>query len=183
MVSGVGETGKRAAIYCRISEDRSGEGLGVDRQEQACRQIIDTNGWQLTDVYVDNDISGFTGKTRPAYRRLLEAIKEGHVQVLVAFAPDRITRRPAELEELINVLDAQRVRGGHQHLRTVHLATPTGRLVARQVGAVATFESELRSTRQRGKKLQLAQDGKYKGGPRPYGFEPDGITIRTAKPT
>lgn len=33
-----------AAIYCRLSQDRSGEGLGVERQEQMCRQFASRSG-------------------------------------------------------------------------------------------------------------------------------------------
>jgi DNA invertase Pin-like site-specific DNA recombinase len=30
---------RRAAIYCRISQDRGGAGLGVARQEEDCRAL------------------------------------------------------------------------------------------------------------------------------------------------
>ena len=30
---------KSAAVYCRLSQDRTGESLGIDRQEQLCRKL------------------------------------------------------------------------------------------------------------------------------------------------
>jgi DNA invertase Pin-like site-specific DNA recombinase len=47
----------RAAIYCRISQDRNGDGLGVTRQEDGCRALSDRLGWEVAGVYVDDDRS------------------------------------------------------------------------------------------------------------------------------
>ena len=46
-----------AAIYARISRDREGAGLGVERQEADCRALAERLGWDVVAVYVDNDIS------------------------------------------------------------------------------------------------------------------------------
>ncbi len=46
------------------------------------------------------------------------------------------------------------------------LSTPSGRMVARQLGAVAQYESEHKSDRVRRARLQAAQHGEPQGGPR-----------------
>ena len=51
----------RAAIYVRISQDRTGEGLGVARQEADCRALCDRLDWTVVDVYPDDDTSGLRG--------------------------------------------------------------------------------------------------------------------------
>src|SRR3712207_1838478 len=61
----------RSAIYVRISDDREGKGLGVERQEQDCRALAERLGWTLhpdRPVYADNDIgaSAKSRKARPA---------------------------------------------------------------------------------------------------------------------
>jgi site-specific DNA recombinase len=38
---------RAAAIYCRISDDREGTGLGVDRQEEDCRALAQRKGWKV----------------------------------------------------------------------------------------------------------------------------------------
>jgi hypothetical protein len=40
----------RAAIYVRISYDRTGAGLGVTRQEDDCRELCQRKGWQEQGV-------------------------------------------------------------------------------------------------------------------------------------
>ena len=54
------------AIYCRISADKNGEALGVQRQEEECRGLAKTRGWTVIEPpFVDNDFSAFSGKLRP----------------------------------------------------------------------------------------------------------------------
>jgi site-specific DNA recombinase len=44
-------------------------------------------------------------------------------------------------------------------------------MVARQLGAVARYEVEHMVERQQRAKLQVATDGGWRGGRRPYGYE------------
>jgi len=44
---------ERAAIYCRISDDREGRGLGVARQEDDCRKLAERLGWEVAKLYRD----------------------------------------------------------------------------------------------------------------------------------
>jgi DNA invertase Pin-like site-specific DNA recombinase len=62
---------KRAAIYTRISRDKEGTELGVQRQEQDCRALAERDGLQVVRVYTENDIGASTlsKKRRPEYRR------------------------------------------------------------------------------------------------------------------
>jgi DNA invertase Pin-like site-specific DNA recombinase len=55
----------RFAIYSRISCDRVGAGLGVERQQQDCKKLVAQLGGQLVATYSDNDISAYSGKHRP----------------------------------------------------------------------------------------------------------------------
>jgi DNA invertase Pin-like site-specific DNA recombinase len=169
---------EKAGIYVRISSDVVGEGLGVARQETACRELVDRNGWGVSDVYVDNDVSAFSGKTRPAYLRMLEDIESGRIDGVIAWHGDRLHRSPRELESFIDLIEAtgcqvQTVQSGQ-----IDLSTPTGRLNARVVGAFARYESEHKSKRIRAKLEQNALAGKHHGGSRPYGWEDDRVTLR-----
>jgi site-specific DNA recombinase len=94
----------KAAIYCRISDDREGSGLGVTRQEADCRALAQTRGWTVTRVYVDNDISlAYSGKPRPSYKQLLSAMREKEFEAVITWHTDRLHRSPVELEEFISV--------------------------------------------------------------------------------
>ncbi len=86
-------------------DDPQGSRLGVTRQEDDCRAYVERRGWQLASVYEDDDLRAFSGKTRPAYRRLLEDIAAGAVDAVVAWHPDRLHRHPRELEEFIEIVE------------------------------------------------------------------------------
>lgn len=169
----------RAAIYVRISRDTAGQALGVARQEQDCRELVEARGWEVGDIYVDNDLSAYSGRVRPAYRRMLEAMKAGGVGAVVAWHPDRLHRRPIELEEFIDVVEASGVTVATVRAGELDLATASGRMVARVVGAMARHESEQKSERLRRKQEELAAAGKLSGGgTRPFGYEQDRLTVR-----
>jgi DNA invertase Pin-like site-specific DNA recombinase len=169
----------RVVLYCRISQDGEGQGLGVARQEADCRHLAERRGWDVADVYVDNDLSAYSGKTRPAYRRLLGEIEAGRVEAVVAWHPDWLHRSPVELEAFIDLVERSGVAVETVQAGRVDLATPAGRMNARMLGTVARYESEHRSDRIRRKHRELAEAGKVSGGGnRPFGFERDRITHR-----
>jgi site-specific DNA recombinase len=166
----------RAAIYTRISSD-SGTALGVARQEQDCRALAAARDWTIVSVYVDNDISASSGKSRPAYRQLLDDVAEGLVEAVIVWDLDRLHRRPVELEEFLDLADRYKIAlatvGGD-----VDLGTPQGRMVARIKGAVARQEVEQISRRLKRKQMELAQAGKVgSGGIRPFGYTRDRMKV------
>ncbi len=58
---------------------------------------------------MDNDVSAFSGKPRPAYRRLLANLADGARHAVVVYHVDRLTRRPFELEQFLEVVTAASV--------------------------------------------------------------------------
>lgn len=168
----------RFGIYCRISRDRVGAGLGVERQLTDCRDLVERMGGEVTLVLQDNDLSGMGHKHRPGYQQLLQAMRDGQIDAVAVWHSDRLTRSMVELEEFVSASEAHDIRTHTVRAGLVDLSTPSGRLVARQLGAVARYEVEHAIERQKSAKLQAAKSGRWSGGPRPFGFHADGVTIR-----
>lgn len=173
----------RAAIYARISRDDGTErGLGVARQEADCRTLAAERGWEVAQVFTDNDKSAYSGRPRPQYLAMLAAMERGEIGAVVAWHPDRLQRSPRELEDFIDAVEAAGVEVATVRAGVVDLSTAAGRMTARVVGAVARHESEQKSERQRRKARELAEAGKLGGGGwRPFGFEDDFVTVRAAE--
>jgi len=166
-----------AAIYVRISDDPDLQRLGVQRQERECRGLADQLGWVVDRVYEDDDRSAFRRTVvRRAYQQLLDDIRAGQWRRLIVWHPDRMHRRPAELEEFIAVVEEAGVEIATVKAGTLDLSTPSGRMVARIVGATAAYESEHKAERIRSKMAEIASAGRWKGGTRPFGWKPDGVT-------
>lgn len=165
---------RRAGLYARISQDRDGTMLGVERQREDCERLIAARGWELAGVYVDNDASAYSGRPRPEYQRLMRDLEAGAIDAVVAWHPDRLHRSPRELEDFVSLVEARGAAVETATAGIVDLATPTGRMVARIVGATARFESEHKAERIRRKVLEQAARGEHnRGGSRPYGLTAD----------
>lgn len=144
--------------------------LAVSRQRGPCEEKCAERGWTWTE-YMDNDRSASSGK-RPEYQRMLTDIQEGKVGAVVVWDLDRLHRRPAELEEFIDMADKLSLA-----LVTVtgevDLATHNGRLYARIKGAVARAEMDQKSARQKAAHRQRAEAGKPWGTRRIFGYTED----------
>lgn len=169
----------RAAVYVRISDDRAGSGLGIKRQEADCRALAEQRGWDVEAVFSDNDVSAYSGKRRPGYEALLAALKDGQVHAVLAWHPDRLHRNLVELEAFIDAIEAADAEVATVSAGTFDLATPSGRFVARNLGAAARYESEHKAERNRRKHRELAEAGAAVGGGRPFGYEQDRTTVRS----
>lgn len=100
----------RAGIYARISSDREGDGLGVNRQLEDCEQLAEQRGWAVAETYVDDDVSAYSGKARPEYARMLDDLRTGSINGVLVYHLDRLHRQPKELEEFFEVCEAAGVR-------------------------------------------------------------------------
>lgn len=169
-------TARRAIIYCRISRDKTGAGLGVERQEIDCRELAKRLDWTVVEVLADNDTSAYKG-VRKGYRRLLAELEAERADAVISWHNDRLHRSPLELEEFIEIVEKHGVEVHFVRSGPVDLSSPSGRLVARQLGAIARYESEHRSERISRTRKQQAEQGRWGGGTRPFGFESDGVTL------
>jgi site-specific DNA recombinase len=176
---------RAAAIYARISEAPDGSVLGVERQVPPCEKLCAARGWTIIpdpaageQAFVDNDLSAsrFARKNRPAYERMLDLVRDGVVTAIVVLDPDRLTRRPAENEQVIELAERYGLALANV-AGDVDLSTATGRLQFRMLGAVAAHESELKSERVRRKMAQKALAGEDHGGVRAFGRADDRISL------
>jgi len=124
-----------AGIYARISSDPDGTRLGVERQIADCEALAARLGWTVSDQYIDNDLSAWSGKARPEYQRMVDDLKNREIDAVLVWHPDRLTRHPKEVEELIALVEGI----GDVRVETVtagdyDLSTSAGRSVARIVG-------------------------------------------------
>lgn len=167
----------RAALYLRISLDRHGEGLGIERQREACEELVRRRGWRVAAEFADNDTSAYSGKPRPGYDKLVRAMRDGAVDVVVVYAFDRLVRRLAELEEVIDLAEETGVALAPV-TGDVDLESASGRTYARVLGSIAQGEVETLIERVRRKVDQNVRAGQvHNGGRRPFGYEPDRRTV------
>ncbi len=165
----------RCAIYTRKSSE---EGLemefnSLDAQREACEAYIVSQkqeGWiALPDVYNDGGISGGTLE-RPALQRLLADIEAGHIDVVVVYKIDRLSRALMDFAKLVEVFDRHSVTfvSVTQQFNTT---TSMGRLTLNILLSFAQFEREVTGERIRDKIAASRKKGMWMGGHPPLGYD------------
>ncbi|MFI6396656.1 recombinase family protein [Rhodococcus coprophilus] len=167
----------RVAIYLRQSQDRAGNEYGVSRQREDVSRLVAARGWTVAAEYVDNDVSASKRKPRRQFDEMMAAVDRGEIDVIVSRHVDRLLRRLAELEHVL-----ERCKPHGTSIVTaadgVDTSTDGGRLVARILASVGQGEVERKSARQKSAIAQAASQGRWVGGRRAFGYESDGVTIR-----
>jgi site-specific DNA recombinase len=177
---------RKAVIYTRISNDRTGAGLGVERQEQECRSLADRLRWTVVACHSDNDLSAYSGKPRPGYQAMLADLRAGTANAVVAWHTDRLHRRSGRdksgsLDEYIDLCQANDIPTQTVQAGALDLSTASGRMTARIHAAVARHDVEHQIERQVSARRQAARDGRWQGNKRPYGYGSDGMTVVPAE--
>ena len=174
--------GLTAAIYTRISRDKESEEHGVKRQREDCLKLAKRLGYTVAeeDIFSDNDISASTKSTkvRPRYDAMMEQAKAEKYAAILAYSNSRLTRRPREFEDLIDLYDEHGVVFHFVASGSFDLKNADGRSMARYLANQATAESDRTAERVARAKAQNAKDGEFRGGRRPFGYEKDGLRIR-----
>ncbi len=171
-------------IYRRQSLDANGDGLAVQRQLNACRTLIRQRSWQeVADPYTDNSVSASGKRPRPEFNRMLADAKAGMFDVVVASDLDRLTRT---VEDFLVLRDLAEKHG--VAVTTVDgdldLTTDSGQAVAGVLAVFANLEIKRKGKRQTKAGIQRADAGRpSQGGPRPFGYEADKVTIRKSEAT
>ena len=151
----------RVAIYARCStQDQT-----VDLQLDALRDYASARGFEITDEYVDEGVSGARAK-RPALDRLRADAHRRRFDAVLVWKLDRLGR---SLSHLIRAVDQLGSAGvdlislGDPGLDTT---APSGRLMFHVMGAIAEFERDLIRERTRAGMAAARRRGKRLGRPR-----------------
>lgn len=174
----------RCAIYARLSIEREASSDNVETQIEECEAHIEEQGWTVTCIFSDSDISAsrYSKKPRPGYGQLLEAVRAGEVECIVITEMPRLYRRLEELLELMHLAETTALK----RIETTdgnYYDLSSGMGVHNAVAAVntAVLESRRTSDRMKRKRRAEAKAGKSHGGHRPYGYDKGGMTVNEAE--
>ncbi|MUL80514.1 MULTISPECIES: recombinase family protein [unclassified Mycolicibacterium] len=169
----------RVAIYLRQSQDRNGDQLGIDRQREDCQRLVAARGWTVTAEFVDNDVSATSRKARPQFNAMMARVDTGEFDIIVSRHLDRLLRK---LSDFVSIREACQKSGVEIVTGDgIDTSSDGGRLFAGMMAVVAQGEVDRKSTRQRSAAKQAAEQGRWVGGRRPFGYEDDGVTIRESE--
>ena len=173
---------KRAAIYARISQADK-EVDKVENQISEMRKFAESNGYEVVAVHQDDDISAYGGKSpRAGFVALVDGLKAGSYDVVLATEPQRLTRGSSQELELLQVYCIR--AGAVIHTRAAGLqdpATPGSKAMMKMMDVIAGFEIDTKIERQKARTRADLSHGIPTKGIRAFGWEPDRITIRESE--
>ena len=150
---------KMAGIYIRVStEDQVREGFSLGEQEEKLKQLCKYKDFEIYKVYKDAGISAKDMEHRPQFQKMLEDMKAGKINYIVAYKLDRVTRSVRDLETLISTLEQY-----HCYLicdrDDVNTSTANGRFFVRMLTVLSQLEIEIVSER-----IKFGMAGAIKAG-------------------
>lgn len=168
----------RCGIYLRISDDANGTSTATARQLEDCRKMADARGWTIVDTFEDSDLSAYNRRVvRPEFERMVEAVKAGELDVILAWKLDRLSRRLRDFARLDEECEAAGARVVTL-IDGIDTSTSAGRVVASVMTAMARAESENISVRGARKAREMALQGRPQtGGTRAFGYSKNRMEI------
>jgi len=95
-------------LYCRKSTDETDrQVLSLESQEEeALRKFSNLKIIKLPP----ESVSAFEPDKRPVFKNMIERIKKGEAQGIIAWHPDRLSRNPKDGAEIIYLIDTKKIR-------------------------------------------------------------------------
>lgn len=160
-------------IYLRISANRTSEHASIEQQRADCTALAGQLGYTRTIEFVDEAVSAYQDRSRPAYQQLLRQLEGSDAGTVVVWHLDRLYRKPRELEQLLDLLDNRPIRVESVQGGSFDLNRHEGRLFARQLVAFANYESAHKGARVARAQQHRARNRLLHGGSH-YGYRSDG---------
>jgi len=163
----------KAAVYARVSTDKQAEKYGLPSQIEALKKRCLERDWTPVldgdrDAFVDDGYSG-AELDRPALNRLRQAAREGRVDVVLAYDPDRLSRKLYHQMILAEEFEKQGIK---LEFITQDMGTsPEDRMFFNMRGLVSEYEREkIRERTVRGSREKARQGKVVSAGAIPFGF-------------
>ncbi|MBO4815419.1 MAG: recombinase family protein [Clostridia bacterium] len=153
------------AIYARQSIEKK-DSVSIEAQIEKCKSFCNNKEYR---IYKD---AGYSGKNinRPQFTKLLEDIKSGLVNKVIAYRLDRISRSIADFSQLLIMFEEYNVKfvSATENFDT---DTPMGRAMINIVMTFAQLERETIVERVTDNYYFRANNGYWAGGHAPYGYK------------
>ncbi|MDL2273195.1 recombinase family protein [Oscillospiraceae bacterium OttesenSCG-928-G22] len=163
-----------AAIYCRLSSDdgQAGESGSIATQRALITRYCEENGFPIHDCYCDDGWSG-TSFERPEFKRMIDDIEEGKVNLVVVKDLSRFGREHVMagywIERFFPEKDVRFIAIGD------HIDSNDGldNLMLPFTNVINSFYAQEASRKTKAAHRTRAKDGKYLGGHAVFGYVKD----------
>ena len=164
---------KRVYTLYRVSTKGQVEKDDIPMQKQRCREFAAEKGWNIVREFAEKGISGFkvSAKDRDAIQEIQRDAAMNKFDVLLVFMFDRLGRKEDETPFVVewfvqNGIEVWSAEEGQQRFDN-HVDKLMNYIRYWQ----ASGESLKTSVRTKTRLAQIVQEGRFRGGPAPFGYK------------
>lgn len=161
---------KTAALYARVSSERQKEEGTIASQTALLLEYAKVHEFSVPAEWIFED-EGYSGAmlARPGLERLRDLAAEGQIEVVLIYAPDRLSRKYAYQVLLLEEFSRQGVET--IFLKSAATETPEERLMLQFQGMIAEYErAQIAERTRRGKRHRAKAGCVNLLGGAPYGY-------------
>jgi site-specific DNA recombinase len=159
-----------AAIYARVSSEKQREEHTIASQTAALIEFAESRGFSVPKEWIIED-EGYSGTTlvRPGLEKLRDLAAEGHLQAVLVYSPDRLSRKYAYQVLLIEELARHGVET--VFVNAPQTTTPEDQLLVQFQGMIAEYErAQMLERSRRGKRFRALKGEVSVLSGAPYGY-------------
>ena len=169
---------EKVGVYCRLSDEdrdklnKNDDSDSIVNQRSMCLKFANQNGWNVVDIYSDDDFSG-AGTYRPDFERLIKDCESGKINLVLCKSQSRFSRDMSVIE---NYLHNKFIEWGVRFVSIVDNADTNieANKKSRQInGLINEWYLDDLSQNIRKSLKNKRDDGLYMGSFAPYGYEKD----------
>jgi len=97
----------KVGVYCRLSDEdrdkvnKNDDSDSIINQRSMCLKYANQNGWNVVDIYSDDDFSG-AGVDRPDFNRLIRDCQSGKINLVLCKSQSRFSRDMEIIEKYLH---------------------------------------------------------------------------------
>lgn len=162
--------GKKCVLYSRVSTEMQVDGFSLAGQKTCLTKFVEREEMKIIAEYEDAGKSGKSIEGRPAFKRMLDDIKNGlEVEYIIVYKLSRFGRNAADV---LNSLEFIQEYGVNLICTDegIDSSQASGRLLISVLSAVAQIERENILEQSMNGRREKARQGLWNGGMAPYGY-------------
>ena len=167
---------EKVGVYCRLSDEdrdklnKNDDSDSIVNQRSMCLKYANQNGWNVIDIYSDDDFSG-AGTYRPDFERLIKDCESGKINLVLCKSQSRFSR---DMEVIERYLHNKFIEWGVRFVSIVDNADTSieSNKKSRQInGLINEWYLDDLSTNIKKSLKNKREDGLFMGSFAPYGYE------------
>lgn len=169
---------EKVGVYCRLSDEdrdkinKDDDSNSIINQRSMCLKYANQNGWDVVDIYSDDDFSG-AGTYRPDFERMIKDCESGKINLVLCKSQSRFSR---DMEVIEKYLHNKFIEWGIRFVSIIDNADTNieSNKKSRQInGLINEWYLDDLSQNVRKSLKNKREDGLFLGSFAPYGYDRD----------